>query len=115
MYVFVKNLTQVLLMVNFRVLPSSPFDLIIGRSTIKLFKLGLLLPSHFFDEETSVTIRGATHPFSPVHIMVDRLISGERDNNSQASQLVAANAASVRVRVMPGVALHSSRQFIRGE
>ena len=42
---------------NFRVLPSSPFDLIIGRSTIKQFKLGLLLPSHFFDKELSIRSR----------------------------------------------------------
>jgi hypothetical protein len=81
---------------NFRVLPSSPFDLIIGRKTIKQFKLGLLLPSHFFDEETCVAIRGATHPLSPIPIMEERYVSGERDSNSQASQFVAANAASER-------------------
>ena len=91
--------TKISFEANFRVLPLSPFDLIIGRKTIKQFKLGLLLPSHFFDEETAVAIRGATHPFSPVPIMVDRSVSGERDNDSQASQLAAANAASVRCRM----------------
>ena len=65
---------QVSFEVTFRVLSSSPFDLIIGRRTIKQFKLGLLLPSHFFDKETVVSILGAKHPFSPVHIMVDRLL-----------------------------------------
>jgi hypothetical protein len=54
------------------------------------------LPSHFFDKETVVSILGAKHPFLPDQIMVDRFVSDERDNNSQTSQFVAANAASVR-------------------
>ena len=43
-----------------------------------------------------MSILGAKHPFLPVQIMEDRFISDERDNKSQASQFVAANAASVR-------------------
>jgi hypothetical protein len=33
---------------EFRILSDTPFDLIIGRSTTKKFKLSLVLPSHFF-------------------------------------------------------------------
>ena len=43
-----------------------------------------------------MSILGAKHPFLPVQIMVDRFVNDERDNNSQTSQFVAANAASVR-------------------
>ena len=45
-----------------RVLTDSPFDLIIGRETLKNFNLGLLLPSHFFNEEVSRAILDTTHP-----------------------------------------------------
>jgi hypothetical protein len=46
----------------FRVLPTTPFDLIIGLETIKLFNLALLLPSHFFANDIVPCMLRTTHP-----------------------------------------------------
>ena len=49
---------------DFRLLPKSPFDLIIGRDTIKDTNLGILVPSHFFPEVIAPLILTlhTTHP-----------------------------------------------------
>ena len=69
---------------DFRILAETPFDMIIGRETIKKFRLGLVLPSHFIDEEVSQVIIRHYNPLLPGPITVDSLNSGEKDNNSQA-------------------------------
>ena len=67
-----------------RVLSESPFDLIIGRETIKTFNLGLMLPSHFFNDEVSRAILETTHPLSLRSTSVHGRVSSEKDNSSQA-------------------------------
>jgi transposase InsO family protein len=69
---------------QFRVLPETPFDLIIGKETIKYFNLPLLLPSHFFEVDSIKDIQRATHPLLPRSMLLHGLVSGEKDNNSQA-------------------------------
>ena len=67
-----------------RVLTDSPFDLIIGRETVKNFNLGMLLPSHFFNEEVSRAILDTTHPLLLRSKSVHGTLSSEKDNSSQA-------------------------------
>jgi hypothetical protein len=69
---------------QFRVLPETPFDLIIGKETIKYFNLPLVLPSHFFKVDSIKDIQRATHPLLPRSMLLHGLVSGEKDNNSQA-------------------------------
>ena len=45
-----------------RVLPKTPFELILGRKTIKEFNLALLVPSHFFSDNVAEGIINTTHP-----------------------------------------------------
>ena len=67
-----------------RVLPKTPFGLILGRKTIKEFNLALLVPSHFFSEKVAQGIIDTTHPLllsaNPVH----GVVSSEKDNRGQA-------------------------------
>jgi transposase InsO family protein len=69
---------------NFRILPETPFDIIIGKETIKYFNLPLVLPSHFFRVDSVKDIQKATHPLLPRSMLVHGLVSGEKDNNRQA-------------------------------
>jgi transposase InsO family protein len=68
---------------TFRVLPTTPFDLIIGRETIKNFNLALLLPSHFFADDLVPCMMRTTHPCLSKPILVHGSISGEKDNRGQ--------------------------------
>ena len=67
-----------------RVLPKTPFELILGRKTIKEFNLALLVPSHFFSDNVAEGIINTTHPLllsaKPVH----GVVSSEKDNRGQA-------------------------------
>ena len=70
----------------YRSLPNIPFDLIIGRDTIKDFNLGALLPSHFFSEDVAPVILSlhTTHPLLLEHIPLHVPVSSEKDNSRQA-------------------------------
>jgi transposase InsO family protein len=68
----------------FRILPNTPFDLIIGRETIKQFNLALMLPSHFFKDDLLSCMQRTTHPCLALPKLVYGLISGEKDNRGQA-------------------------------
>jgi hypothetical protein len=66
-----------------RILFDTPFDLI-GCSAIKRFNLGLVLLSHFFDEETSTAVIRHYKSLLPGPLTVDSLNSGEKTNDGQA-------------------------------
>ena len=61
----------------------SPFNLIIGRDTIKKFNLVFAFPSHFFSQDTVREMQDTTHLLSPLPIPVDGSINGDEDNRSQ--------------------------------
>ena len=67
---------------DFRLLPKSPFDLIIGRETIKDTNLGVLVPSHFVSEEIASLILAlhTTHPLLLNPILLHGEIRSEKDN-----------------------------------
>jgi transposase InsO family protein len=67
-----------------KVLPNTPFDLIIGKETIKKYNLPLILLSHFLSKDSIRMIKGATHPLLPGATLLHGLVSGEKDNSSQA-------------------------------
>ena len=54
------------------------------RETIKTFNLGLMLPSHFFNDEVSKAILDTTHPLLPRSTSVHGTLRSEKDNSSQA-------------------------------
>ncbi len=68
----------------FRILPSTPFDLIIGRESIKEYNLALMLPSHFFKDDLLSCMQRTTHPCLPRPKHVYGLVSGGKDNRRQA-------------------------------
>jgi hypothetical protein len=67
-----------------KVLPNTPFGLIIGKETIKKYDLPLILLSHFFNKDSIKRIKGATHPLLPGATLLHGLVRGEKDNGSQA-------------------------------
>lgn len=71
---------------QFKILPETPFDLIIGKETIKSFNLPLVLPSHFFEVDTVKEIQRATSSLLPKSMLLHGTVSGEKNNSSQAPQ-----------------------------
>ena len=69
---------------HFRILPKSPFPIIIERATIKKFNLVLAFPSHFFCESTVREMLNTTNLLLPMPNPVDGSVNDERDNSSQA-------------------------------
>jgi hypothetical protein len=67
-----------------KVLPNTPFDMIIGKRTIKKYILPLVLPSQFFDDDCVGDIQSTTHSLLPRAKLLHGLVSGERDNRGQA-------------------------------
>ena len=72
-----------------RVLPTSPFDVIIGRETIKNFNLAYFLPTHFYNEEMVLWILSTTHPLLLRSRPLHGHVSSEKDNRGQAPMLEA--------------------------
>ena len=66
-----------------RILSITPFALIIGKETIKEFNLPLLLPSHFFRNDSVGDILRATHPLLPRAKLLHGLDSSNRDDTCQ--------------------------------
>jgi hypothetical protein len=69
---------------NVRILSNTPFDFIIGKETIKEFNLPLVLPSHFFNDDSIMGIQRATHPLLPGAKLLHGFVSGEKDDSRQA-------------------------------
>jgi hypothetical protein len=69
---------------EFRVLPDTPFDIIIGKQTIQTFNLPLVLPHLFFNDDSVKDIQRATYPLLPRSMLLQGSVSGEKDNSGQA-------------------------------
>ena len=78
-----ENNTSFSFSARFRVLPKTPFDIIIGRNTIKEFNLAYLSPSHFFKKDVVTDILSTTHPLLPRSMPVYGSVSSEKDNGGQ--------------------------------
>jgi transposase InsO family protein len=64
-----------------KVLPNTPFDLVIGKETIKKYDLPFVIPSHFFSRDT---IQKATKSSSPSTMLLHGTLGGGMDNRRQA-------------------------------
>jgi hypothetical protein len=71
---------------QFKILPETPFDLIIDKDTIKSFNLPLVLPSQFFKVDSVKDIQRATLSLLPSSTLLHGTVSSEKNNSSQAPQ-----------------------------